>query len=159
MTELDPAVIVDVDGTLVDVSGVRHYVQDNPRKKDFHHFHAGAELCPPIQTTLDLLKALRGTVNVLVVTSRKQQWEFQTRRWLRKHNIQYDHLYMRGNDDGRPDAHVKGDIYDTIRREYKVILAIDDNPSIVELWALHGIPTVVVPGWVSDAPTRMESGA
>lgn len=146
-----PTVIVDVDGTLVDVTGVRHYVMDDPRKKDFKHFHAGAALCPPIQSTLDILNAIDPDTMILVVTSRKSEWRYQTIHWLRKWEVPYDALYMRDQDDNRKDADVKRDIHTVIvANGYSPILAIDDNPSIVALWKELGIPTVVVPGWVES---------
>jgi phosphoglycolate phosphatase-like HAD superfamily hydrolase len=147
MNPKPPTVIVDVDGTLVDVTSVRHYVLSNP--KDFDHFHAGAELCPPIESTFELLAGLRENVSIQVVTARKQRWEHTTRRWLRKWGVEYDRLYMRGDDDGRPDVEVKRDILARIRRDHRVTLAIDDNPRVIALWQAEGIPTVVVPGWVA----------
>ncbi|PPG89340.1 hypothetical protein C5C00_02855 [Rathayibacter rathayi] len=47
----DPAVIFDVDGTLVDVSGVRHDIADNAAKKDFRRFHSAASFRPPVAST------------------------------------------------------------------------------------------------------------
>lgn len=156
LAPLRPAVIVDMDGTLVDVSGVRHYVMDNPRKKDFNHFHVGAALCPPIGSTLRWVASQRALGHaVLVVTSRKQQWEYQTRMWLRKWEVDIDGLFMRADDDDRPDAAVKRDILARIRDRsgHRVIAAIDDNPNVIALWEAEGIPVTVVPGWVNSAPT------
>lgn len=35
VTELKEAVIVDVDGTLCDVSGIRHYLLNDPKRRNF----------------------------------------------------------------------------------------------------------------------------
>ena len=35
-------------------------------------------------------------------------------------------------------------------RGFDVRLAVDDNPSVIQLWEEHGIQTVVVPGWVDS---------
>lgn len=50
MAHKHPAVIFDMDGTLVDVSSVRHFVMDKP--KDFDAFHAGTAGCPPNMSAL-----------------------------------------------------------------------------------------------------------
>jgi FMN phosphatase YigB (HAD superfamily) len=145
------AVIVDVDGTLVDVSGVRHYVMGDRYKKDFQHFHAGAALCPPIESTLERVRwhEGQGTI-ILIVTARMRMWEFQTRRWLRKWDVPFHRLHMRANFDERRDVEVKREILAEIRENFDVIEAIDDNPSVIALWQGEGIPTIVVPGWVED---------
>lgn len=56
---------------------------------------------------------------------------------------------MRGDDDVRPDVEVKRRIHEILLRDhdYRIVEAIDDNPSIVALWRELGIPTTVVPGW------------
>lgn len=148
------AVIVDVDGTLVDVTSVRHHVLNRP--KNFDAFHAGAEHCPPILMTLAVVGAWHSAADIIVVTARMRQWEASTRRWLDRHVPgQYAALHMRANGDYRPDFQVKRDILATIRETHDVALAIDDNPSVIALWESEGIPTVIVPGWLEEhaAPT------
>lgn len=147
------AVIVDVDGTLVDVTSVRHHVLERP--KDFDAFHAGAEQCPPIPLTLALVEALGPTAEIIVVTARMRKWEASTRRWLDKHLAgRYSHLYMRANGDYRRDVEVKLEILDAIRETHDVVFAIDDNPAVVALWESEGIPCAIIPGW--HTPERNE---
>jgi FMN phosphatase YigB (HAD superfamily) len=140
------AVIFDVDGTLADVAGIRHYVAGP--KKNFMKFHAAASLVPPHREIADLAAAMkRAGLVIIVVTSRKEQWRWHTATWLRKWEIEYDHLYMRGDADGRRDVDVKRDILVTILRSYAVVLAVDDNPAIIALWNDERIPVVTWPGW------------
>lgn len=157
MNEPIPAVIVDVDGTLCDVSGVRHYVLSDPRDRNFDLFHRASALCPPIPSALAWVEQQRALGRtVLVVTSRKQRYEFLTRRWLRKWGVHVDHLLMRADDDGRADDLVKADILARIRdRGFRVVAAIDDNPAVIALWRREGIPVTVVPGWdLPDGPVQ-----
>ncbi|MGN8024711.1 phosphatase domain-containing protein [Microbacterium sp. 22242] len=151
LIERPQAVIVDVDGTLVDVSTVRHHVLNHP--KDFDAFHAGAEFCPPILSTLSLVAAWSKVADIFIVTARMRTWEESTRRWLDIHlESGYQALHMRADGDYRPDFEVKAEILASIRKTHDVALAIDDNPSVVDLWESEGIPTVIVQGWAEEVP-------
>lgn len=146
-----PAVIVDMDGTLADVSGIRHYVLDDPKRKNFQKFHAAASLVPPIPMVVELVQALhRQGLVVVVMTSRKEQWRYRTKLWLINHYVPYYALGMRSDGDDRRDDAVKRDLHDHMRDTYdlKPVLAIDDNPQVIALWRELGIPTVRVPGWI-----------
>jgi phosphoglycolate phosphatase-like HAD superfamily hydrolase len=146
---MQKAVIYDVDGTLADVTGVRHYVTADPRRKNFHAFHAAASFVHPHH---DVVRAAHWTHSMgltnLVVTSRKEMWRFRTSTWLQKWEVPFDGLLMRADSDDRRDREVKKDILDRIRQRFEVVLAFDDNPKVVELWRDEDIPVVVVPGWI-----------
>lgn len=146
-----PAVIVDVDGTLADVSGIRHYVLDDPRKKNFQQFHGAASFVSPMPLVVETVQALHETgLACLVLTSRQEMWRYRLRVWLRKWEVPVDALGMRADADTRRDDDVKRDLYIRARRlGYDPVLAIDDNPIVVQLWRSLDIPTVVVPGWIT----------
>lgn len=153
------AVICDVDGTLCDVSGVRHYVLADPQRRDYGAFHSASALCPPIPATIEWVEDQRAQGRkVIVVTARSTKWWYLTRVWMRKWGIRADAFYMRADGDQRKDRAVKTDILAEIRAAgYRVVAAIDDNPSIVELWESEGIETTVVPGWdVTAAASRSQ---
>lgn len=143
------AVIVDVDGTLCDVSSVRHLVVQRP--KDFHGFHTAAANCPPHGFVLDeVARHHRAGRAILVVTARMYRWEESTRGWLDRHMpVPYLGPFMRGDGDVRRDVEVKRDIHRilTVDHGYRIVHCIDDNPAIVALWRELEIPTTVVPGW------------
>jgi FMN phosphatase YigB (HAD superfamily) len=142
------AVIFDVDGTLADITGARHYLTDDVRRKNFQKFHAAASFLPPVWTVLDCALALQHLgVPLIVVTARREQWRYRTSTWLRKYGVTPEHLMMRPDRDDRRDVEVKRDILARIRTRYEPVLAFDDNPSITALWVEEGIPCVLVPGW------------
>lgn len=144
------AVIVDVDGTLVDVSSIRHYVMRERDKKDFQAFHAAAKFCPPIETTLALVKQARQAgLAVLVVTARRRKWEHETRGWLNEWT-EFEELHMRDDGDHRKDFDIKRDILASLRERFEIVLAIDDNPSVLALWESESIQTIRIPGWVEE---------
>ena len=141
-----PAVIIDVDGTLANVSGIRHHVMARPKR--FDRFHAESVDCPPNQQAVDIARAAHAAGQaVLVVTARRAMWRHHTAWFLALHGIPSDALIMRGNDDHRPDVEVKRDILWQIRTRWTPVLAVDDNPKVLALWESEGIPTVVIPGW------------
>ena len=147
------AVIFDMDGTLADVSGIRHYIVPPTPKpknwyKDFHAFHAESVNVPVNISVRDhaIRASLLGNA-VLVVTARRAMFRHQTAWFLALHGIPSDALYMRGDKDGRPDYEVKKDILASIQTRYNVIHAVDDNPSVIALWEENGISTTVVEGF------------
>ncbi|MCA1839880.1 MAG: hypothetical protein LC723_06065 [Actinobacteria bacterium] len=149
------AIIVDMDGTLVDVSSIRHYVREalqpdgSYSKKNFDDFHKASILCPAIWTTIDKVNWYwTNRYDVLIVTARSRTYDKTTKDWLYKYAVPYSELFMRDVGDQRSDRDVKADILAQIQEKWVVIHAIDDNPSVVSLWQDHGIDTTVVPGWV-----------
>jgi len=147
------AVIFDMDGTLADVSSIRHHLTkyDETKRtvvKHFHRFHAESVSVPPHDHVVNSAQMAHMLGHaVLVVTARKHMWRHHTAWWLALHNVPSDMLMMRGNEDNRKDYEVKKDMLDTLRKAYDIIHAWDDNPSIIKLWEESNIPTTVVPGW------------
>jgi len=142
------AIIFDMDGTLADVSSIRHYLRQDNGNKDFNTFHSESVNVPAHSHVVNAAQVahMLGKA-VLVVTARKHMWRHHTAWWLAMHGVPSDMLMMRGNEDYRKDYLVKKDMLDTIRQAYNVIHAWDDNPSVIQLWKDEGIPCTVVPGW------------
>lgn len=147
------AVIFDMDGTLADVSSIRYLLRfyDDTKKRHvklFNKFHSLSVNVPAHSNVVNAAQVckLLGT-DVIIVTARKHMWRHQTAWWLAMNNVPSDALFMRNNNDNRPDYQVKKDILSTIRETWNPIYAWDDNPSIIKLWNEEGIPCTVVPGW------------
>ena len=143
------AVIFDMDGTLANVSSIRHYLKPNIyHGKDFDSFHAESVNVPPHRHVANAAQVAHMLGHkVLVVTARKHMWRHHTAWWLAMHNIPSDMLMMRDNKDQRKDYEVKKDMLKTIRKAYNPIHAWDDNPNIIRLWKEEGIPCTIVEGW------------
>ncbi len=54
---------------------------------------------------------------------------------------------MRSDDDHRPDYEVKKDILDKINNYWDVLHAVDDNPSVIQLWQENNITTTKIGTW------------
>lgn len=147
------AVIFDMDGTLADVSSIRHHLTkyDETKRtvvKHFNRFHAESVSVPSHRHVVNAAQMAHMLGHaVLVVTARKHMWRHHTAWWLAMHEVPSDMLMMRGNEDNRKDYEVKRDMLDTLLKAYDIVHAWDDNPSIINLWKENNIPTTVVPGW------------
>jgi phosphoglycolate phosphatase-like HAD superfamily hydrolase len=142
-------VILDVDGTACDVSSIRHFVRQPSGRKDFDKFHENSVDCPPNHDVLAEIKAHHEAgLAIVVVTARLTKWFYHTMIWLYEVGFPFNEIYMRADNDFRPDVEIKREILAQLRRDgYNPVLAYDDNPSIIELWESEGIETVTVPGW------------
>lgn len=139
-----PAVLVDLDGTLVDVRSIRHYVENG--NHDFDAFHLESINCPPNQKVLELLEALSSQgLAVLVVTARTEKYRRLTDFWLAQNNVECKELVMRDLRDGRPDIEVKTSMFNRLNSKYEIRVAIDDRQDLLENWSNLGISQVI---WV-----------
>jgi phosphoglycolate phosphatase-like HAD superfamily hydrolase len=144
------AVIFDMDGTLVDVTTVRHHVLDR-RRKNYDAFHYGSIFCPPHEWVAAAAREhhAAGTV-VLVVTAREDRWRALSSGWLDYNGIPHHELHMRPTGDFRRDRLIKAEILADLRKRYDIRHAYDDNPAIIGLWEDEGVPATVVPGWAEQ---------
>lgn len=133
------AIIVDLDGTLCDVSMIAHFVEGT--EKDFPAFHAASADCPPNASVARSVRDAHAAGHgVLVVTGREFIWRDLTLDWLRDHHLPYDELVMRIVGDYRPDHVIKAEMLaDLQKRGWSVAEAFEDQDDIAALWESRGI--------------------
>lgn len=136
---MSAAVIVDLDGTLVDVGEILHHVDGEER--DFHAFHAASADSPARPEVVESVRAAHADGRaVLVVTSREFVWRDLSLDWLRDHDVPHDQLVMRVVGDYRADHVVKAEMLDDLEADgYVVERAWEDSPDVAELWESRGI--------------------
>ena len=140
------AVIFDVDGTLANVDPYIHHVRGSNR--DYEAFHeASIDALPNFEVVQMLNEAFFDQMHIIVVTSRKEKWRGLTSYWLAKNDIGHHALYMRKDDDNRPDYEAKKDMLDKITKLWDVTHAVDDNPNVIRLWEDNNIPTTKIGTW------------
>lgn len=146
-----PIVIVDVDGTIADGSHRHHLVKGE--KKDWPAYFALCGKDVPIEFVIRWVAELGKDHTICLVSGRPDTWWPETRLWLQtaigKHYFRYDHIFMRGGGDKRPDTDVKMDILKLLPRE-KIAFAIDDRPRVVRMWREQGIRVIPVQGDCED---------
>lgn len=146
MDRRQKAELFDVDGTLCDVRGIRHYVTGQNR--DFHAFHMASQFCPPNEEVAERARAAKAQGKaVLVVTARMARYRTLTRKWLESCQIPFDVLRTRKEGDFRKDAVIKREILAELRLDFDIEDAHDDNPEVITVWQDEGIRTHIVPGW------------
>lgn len=131
MTSKDPAVIFDIDGTLA-LRGDRDPFAWNRVGED-----------QPNVAVVELLAMIaddRHVMGILITSGRKEQCRRQTEMWLDAQGIFYDHLFMRGDDDNRPDDVFKAELYEReIAPKWDVRFVVDDRQKVVDMWRSKGL--------------------
>jgi hypothetical protein len=147
------ALLVDVDGTLVDVRPVLHYL-DEPGS-DWRAFHEASRFCPPIGSIIAAVRQAAADGHaILIVPARDVRYERPTRDFLARHTIPYHGLFMRPWGDRRRDTEVKTDLYrQIVTAGWQPVHAYDDRPDIVRLWGTFGLPATLV------GPPALEAAA
>ena len=134
-----PCIIVDLDGTLADCSGIR-----SP--------YDGENLCNDrlIEPVANLIKGVINSyhipnLEIIYMSGREDKWRELTLKWLEKHNLligqgNYTRLFMRASGDMRDDAIVKRELYmENIFNKFDVNCVIDDRIRVVWMWEDLGL--------------------
>jgi predicted kinase len=73
--------------------------------------------------------------HVELVTGRKEKYRKVTEEWLERHQIPYHNLIMRNDDDNRPDAIVKKEIFEeNFQGKYNILFILEDRNRVVEMY-------------------------
>jgi len=165
MKTKEKAIIVDVDGTLADMRGVR-----KPFEWDKVH------LDKPHQDVIELVRDLAGVgtdiwadddemdycpegcspgpadwenkYKIIITTGRDGVCEEATKQWLKDHKVPYDEFFIRPEGSFAKDNVIKSHMYiKYIYPKYDVKFVIDDRDQVVEMWRSLGLRVLqVAPG-------------
>jgi FMN phosphatase YigB (HAD superfamily) len=126
----EKAIIVDLDGTLVDIEHRVFFIKkDPPDWKSFMEKTPSDSLHHWCNVLLQAI-ASKG-YKIIIMTARGERWDELTKKWLSDHKIVYHEYYSRKSKDRRPDAEVKKEIYlEKIKDRYDVLFVLDD----VKMW-------------------------
>ena len=132
------AIIVDVDGTLADMKGVRGPFDWDKVDQDRPH--------NDIITLVQELKSIGK--KIIIVTGRDGICKEKTINWLDKHNVPIDEFFIRPQGSFEKDSIIKAKIYmDNIRPNYDIEFVLDDRDQVVNFWRDIGLRCLqVAPG-------------
>lgn len=131
--------IFDLDGTLCNIKHRLHHVTDGCR--DWEAFFEGIPADDLVVPVAAILEALRNDCTEIVLCSgRPEKCRPNTEAWLLDHEIFYSKLYMRPDNDTRPDHVVKREILDQILADgFEPLVVVDDRQSVVDMWRENGL--------------------
>lgn len=137
--DLREIILCDLDGTIADFS------TDGFRGP----FDLDVSRDRPIKHVVDMVRNLHWgeSFQIIFLSGRKEGARQSTTKWIDDHVglcKEYE-LFMRGDDDNRPDDQVKYDLFNEhIRGRYNVAAVFDDRPRVLKLWSELGLPTFAV---------------
>lgn len=133
--EVPPAIICDLDGTLA-LLGERSPYDASAADSDLPN--------EPVIRVLLASVAYEGA-HVFLVSGREERYRKVAERWLQRHGIAYDGLFLRRNKDPRKDTVVKREIYDReIHGQYRVLFVLEDRDQVVAFWRSLGLTCLQV---------------
>jgi len=144
--------IFDIDGTLMNIDHRRHFVEGET--KDWKSFISHTVYDIPNTPVADVMYSLNtDNNNIFFLTGRKESQRQITEQHLGDcgyyKSDPLGHLYkillMRPDDDYRPDAELKSDLFDKLVEihdySFKTqdTIIFDDRQSVVDMWRARGL--------------------
>jgi hypothetical protein len=133
-------VIFDIDGTIADRTHRLHFVEGP--KKDYDAFTLASVDDMPIEPVASVMRDLtmKVTNHVICCTARMEKYRDLTERWLLKHRLFPERLYMRPDGDNRADNVIKEELLDQIIADgYRPTIVFDDRRRVVDMWRRRGL--------------------
>lgn len=130
------AVIVDIDGTVACMKGLRKPFEWDKVSND-----------RPRYFVIDMVQGLRDQgITPVFLSGRDGCCIEDTYKWVREYIMEDEpfYLFMREPNDSRKDKIVKEEIFwKYVANNFNVVGAIDDRASILQLWAELGIHNII----------------
>lgn len=132
-------IIVDIDGTIADISHRKHFLESTP--KDWDAFYKACIGDKPITTILDMVWHLSYEYEIVFCSGRREDCRQDTIAWLGKYiDLQNYTLLLRPNRDFRPDHIVKPELVRKQGIDFRSIaFVLEDRKSVVEAWRKLGL--------------------
>ena len=137
-------VIFDLDGTLAIIEERRALSTKNNQKLDWDVFFdpKNIELDVPNNPVIKALDSFKKNGYLIYIMSgRLDTTKVATIKWLKKHKIVYDRLWMRGNSFEEKyisDVELKQKWLRSVGVE-NVLCVFDDRAKLVEMWRKNGL--------------------
>lgn len=143
---MDKAIICDLDSTLTDVEHRVHFVKGE--EIDWKSFSDAMVDDTLNEWCFEIISTMRKSgYKIIFVSGRGEKYRKVTEDWLKKFNVEYDHLFLRARKDYREDPEIKKEIYlNNIKDKYEVLFVMDDRKSVVEMWRNIGL-ICLQPAW------------
>jgi hypothetical protein len=141
---MDKCLILDLDGTISDCNHRMHLIEGS--KKKWNEFFDGCTEDPLVLPVYDIVNKLSEDLKVVIITSRPERNRNLTVDWLNKHNIKFENLLMRKNNDFRKSPVIKSELLDlTIDNNFEPVYAFEDRTDCAEMFMSRGVFTFLIP--------------
>lgn len=133
-----PAIIIDLDGTLADISHRIHYLKDG--KKNWKAFFEEMDKDKLNLWCREIMDKFRQDHKIIILSGRPNNYREKTEKWLKDNSVYYDKLLMRAKNDMRQDMIIKKEIYDNeIKNNFSILFIVDDRMQVVKMWRATGL--------------------
>jgi len=134
-------VIFDLDGVLSDASPRQvHLLGGVP---DWDGFFAAGIHDEPLSAGVVLARVI--ALPIVVITARPAFVHADSIEWLGANRVPFDLVITRPEGDRRSSVEFKAAELEALRAAgYDVVLAIDDDPSNVEMYRAHGVEALYI---------------
>lgn len=134
-------ILCDLDATLAKIDHRLYFVKGE--KKDFKSFESPENLWEDavFYWCRSLLYAFKASsYKIIFVSGRWERTREVTEKWIKeKAGIKQFTLYMRPDEDFRPDWEVKEEILNKHIKKDEVLFVLDDRKQVVEMWRRNGL--------------------
>lgn len=128
---LTKAILCDIDGTLAIIGNRSPYDERRCYLDSLNH---------PVAKVICAYQYANSNNALILLSGRREFSRKATNEWLIKNNINYTNLFMRKDDDKRPDEYIKREIYfSEIAQHYDVEFVIDDRLKVIRMWEGLGL--------------------
>lgn len=148
------AIIVDIDGTLADITHRLHFVKRPNKDRYYPAFFDAMDADAPKDNIIEIIEELLTNFDLLLLTGRPEKYRSITAEWLERHahfiwvKALRDNFFMRPDDDFTPDHELKARIYEEkIKGKFNVVAVFDDRQSVVDMWRAKGLTCFQVDQW------------
>ncbi len=133
------AILIDLDGTLCDVSHRLSHIEKKP--KDWDAFHRSCLNDKLNIWCAEIIKKFKmDGLAILLITGRDDTYESETRTWLKTNEVPFDQLFMRPIGNRLSDEVLKAGIYrDFIQEDYNILFVVEDRLRVVRMWRDLGL--------------------
>jgi phosphoglycolate phosphatase-like HAD superfamily hydrolase len=141
MSNMELAIIVDLDGTICNIKQRLHHIETAGLKKNWDAFNEDIPFDEPHNHVIDLVNIYKKAgYKILLVTGRFEKYSHYTTAWLAAHGVGWDMLCMRTDGDYRSDYVVKEEKWmKIIKDNYDVQFVLDDRDTVVDMWRRNGL--------------------
>lgn len=129
-------IIVDFDGTLVDIRPIQDLVGD------WDEFHQRSFSCPPNIKIVEFVERMDWFYDIVICTGKGEAYSNEMVEWLLRHEIPADTVLMRPKDNYMSDAELKPWLMENKFGEAwrdRVEFALEDRDKMVDAWRSLGI--------------------